>query len=242
MIRVAAVADLHCHGDCAGLYRQWYADLHEVADLLLIAGDLTGYGTLEEARAFAAEFRGIRIPMFAVLGNHDWHSGLQTEISKVLTDAGIQVLDGQTVRLTIRGQSVGVVGTKGFGGGFANHRLAPFGEPAIKTWVEESQREADKIDQGLRALDTDFRLVILHYAPVVQTIQGESPEVYPFLGCSRLAEPIDRWGAELVVHGHAHRGQEHGQTATGIPVRNVAVHVIQRYYALYELRPLAAER
>jgi Icc-related predicted phosphoesterase len=240
-IRVAAVGDLHCPGDCEGQYRPRFSRLEGFADLLAIAGDLCGLGTPKEAADLVAELNGISLPMVGVLGNHDHHSGHAAEIAKILEDGGITVLDGKAITLSVRGTTVGIVGAKGFGGGFGQGVLTSFGEPLIKAWAEEAAREAGKIKEGLRGLTTNYRLVVLHYAPITETLRGEHPEIYPFLGSSRLSEPIDRHGADLVLHGHAHKGRERGQTETGVPVRNVAVHVLQRHVALYELHPAPRE-
>jgi Icc-related predicted phosphoesterase len=242
VIRIAAVGDLHCHGDCQGRYRRWYGKLDKRADLLVIAGDFTGFGSLREARDLAEDLADLQIPIVGVLGNHDWHGGQAEELIDLFANYRITILDGQPLRLQVRGQSLGIVGAKGFGGGFGRGLLTPFGEPLLKAWAAEASAEASKIENGLRDLDTDYRLVVLHYAPIAETLHGEPPEIYSFLGCSRLVEPIDRHGADLVLHGHAHRGREKGQTSTGIPVRNVALQVLQRYYALYELRSLAVDQ
>lgn len=235
MIRVAAAADLHFGEEGRESYFRLYADVHEHADLLLLAGDLTNSGTGEEARGLVEALRAVRVPMFAVLGNHDFHGEQSERLFEILRAGGINMLDGEHYEIRVRQHRVGIVGTAGFCGGFGDWVLAPLGEPEIKTWVRRAQREAEKIDLGLQRLQSDFRLVVLHYAPIVQTVEGEHAQCYAFLGCSRLAEPIDRWHPDLVVHGHAHRGREHGWTPGGVPVRNVSLHVLHRAYAIYEL-------
>jgi Icc-related predicted phosphoesterase len=197
---------------------------------------------VKEAANVVEEFAAVNIPIVGVLGNHDYHANEVRELTTVLTDGGIRILDGESVTLEIRGETVGIVGAKGFGGGFGPSLLTAFGEPLVKAWVEAAAVDAAKVEEGLRGLATDYRLVVLHYSPIAETLHGERAQISPFLGCSCLAEAIDRCGADVVFHGHAHKGTAKGQTAGGIPVRNVAMHVLQRYYALFELRPVAGKR
>lgn len=236
MIRIAAVGDLHSHDGAAGRYRRWYRNLDKAADILILTGDFTSVGTEAEAAIVAKELAEVAIPMVGVLGNHDYHSNRTGEIVRILEDNGVRILEGSAMTVEIHGETVGIVGAKGFGGGFGRGLLSPFGEPLIKAWVEETESQAARLGAYLKTFETDYRLVVLHYAPIPGTLRGEPSEIHAFLGCARLAEPIDRWGADLVLHGHAHAGSEKGQTETGVPVRNVALPVIQRPYALYELR------
>lgn len=237
MIKVAAIADLHFKEDSPGTFRPWFASLHEDADVLLLGGDLTGIGYVHQARLLANELKGLSIPTFAVLGNHDYNYGRAKEISEVLSEAGIAVLDGHAVTIEVRGQTLGVAGVKGFAGGFGRGVLMPFGERTLKRFVIEVDKEVHKLDYALSKVgDVDFKVVVLHYSPVRETLRGELPEIYPFLGCSKFCDPIRKWGVDFVVHGHAHHGFEHGNIDATIPVRNVSLNVLKRYYAIYELR------
>lgn len=235
MIRLAAIADLHCREACPVRYREWYRALADEADVFILAGDLTHMGRPEEARALCEELREVRIPIVAVLGNHDAHSERVREVQAVLRDAGVWLLEDGPKDINVNGRTAGFAGTKGFCGGFGNSLLTPFGEPALKAFIAETAREADALDKGLQSLRTDYRIVVLHYAPVRDTLQGEYPELYPFLGSSLLCDPIDRHGADLVLHGHAHHGSEAGRTGSGVPVRNVALPVLKTYYTIFEL-------
>jgi Icc-related predicted phosphoesterase len=233
MIHVAAVGDVHVGPDSAGVLRQQLATVPERADLLLIAGDLTKSGALEEAELAATELQGLAIQVVAVLGNHDHHSDRPAEIADVLRDVGVAVLEGDAIRIDTPSGSVGVAGVKGFGGGFAGANAAEFGEPEMKAFVRHSKERAEALEAALGSLDTDVRIALLHYAPVRETLQGEPPEIYPFLGSFLFGEAVDRAGADLVVHGHAHRGIEHGLTPGGVHVRNVAQTVIRQGYTVY---------
>lgn len=231
MIRVAAVGDIHLGEESAGTLG-WH-DIDQRADALLVAGDLTRHGTIGEARVVAAELAGCPVPAVCVLGNHDYHQGRQDMIAAVLRDAGVVVLEGTTHILDVRGHRVGVAGVKGFGGGFAGRCATAFGEPEMKSFVEATCLAADRLRAGLAELRTDYRISLLHYAPIPETLVGEPLEIYPFLGSYLLAEAIDDAGADLVLHGHAHSGREAGRTPGGIPVRNVAQPVIRAPYAVY---------
>lgn len=244
MIRLAAAGDLHCRVESIGLFTPWFSKLNDEADVVLLAGDLTNWGEPQEARVLARELSAIRIPVLAVMGNHDYHNEQPDVVREILEDAGAIVLEKESTVVEVRGQTLGVVGTKGFAGGFGQACIAPFGEPEIKMFLRETYACAEAIEQGLRGMETDFRVVLLHYSPVPDTLKGETVGVYPFLGSSILGEPIDEFGADLVLHGHAHRGTEHGQTPGGIPVRNCSIPVLGQPYALYELEPapLAVER
>lgn len=235
MIRLAAAGDLHCRADSVGLFSPWLVKLNTEADVLLLAGDLTNWGEKDEAEVLAAELACLRIPVLCVLGNHDYHNEQPETVRETLEAAGAIVLEKESMVVEVRGETMGVVGTKGFAGGFGQACIAPFGEPEIKMFLRETYACAEAIETGLRTLETDFRVVLLHYSPIPETLKGESVGVYPFLGSSILGEPVDAHGADLVLHGHAHKGTEHGATPGGIPVRNCSIPVIGQPYALYEL-------
>lgn len=238
MIRVAAAGDLHCRADSIGRFSPWLARLHEWADVLLLAGDLTNVGEPTEAQVLARELAALRIPVLAVMGNHDHHTDQAHRVREVLEDAGAVVLEKEHTVVEIGGQTLGVVGTKGFAGGFGRACIAPFGEREIKAFLGETYACAQSIRTGLSTMQTDYKVVLLHYSPISDTLKGESVGIYPFLGSSILGEPIDELGADLVLHGHAHLGIEHGVTPGGIAVRNCAIPVLGQPYALYELHPV----
>jgi Icc-related predicted phosphoesterase len=227
IVRVAALADLHCTKTSQGAFQALFARITEAADIAVIAGDLTDYGLPEEAAVLAKELTALRIPVAAVLGNHDLESGKSVEVRQVLTDAGVTVLDGDACEL----HGVGIAGVKGFGGGFGRHALAPWGETTIKQFVHEAVDEALKLEAALARLRSRQLIVLLHYSPIVQTVDGEPLEIYPFLGSSRLEEPIGRYPVSLVFHGHAHRGQLEGVTKTGVKVYNVSMPLLTRTFA-----------
>jgi Icc-related predicted phosphoesterase len=233
MIHVAAAGDLHVGPDSAAALGEQLRSVADKADVLLIAGDLTKAGEIDEASALAAELQGLGIQVVAVLGNHDHHSDHPREIAGVLQDVGVAVLEGDAVRVDTPNGSVGVAGVKGFGGGFAGASGAEFGEPEMKAFIRHTKDRAEALEGALGSLDTDVRIALMHYAPVRETLQGEPPEIFPFLGSYLLAEAVDRAGADLVFHGHAHRGFEHGVTPGGVGVRNVAQTVIRQAYAVY---------
>jgi Icc-related predicted phosphoesterase len=239
MIRLAAVGDVHVDKDVVGRYRPALDRLPEVADVLLVAGDLTRHGTLDEARCFATEFGGLGVPVVVVLGNHDHQSDQQDEITRLLTDEGITVLEGSSVVLSVHGHDLGIAGSKGFGGGFAGACASNFGEREMKAFVETTEAIADKLGAALRAVECDALVALTHYAPVPETLTGEPLEIYPFLGCYQLGQAIDSAPTALALHGHAHHGSERGRTPGGVPVRNVAHPVIKQAYNVYQL--LSAE-
>ncbi|MFF5287403.1 metallophosphoesterase [Streptomyces sp. 62] len=242
VVRVAAVGDIHLSPDCRGLLRPSFETLPLCADLLLLAGDLTRHGTVPEAQVVAEEVRDLGVPVVAVLGNHDYHSGQEADVTGVLTEAGVTVLEGDHVILPVAGGTVGVAGAKGFCGGFAGRSAGEFGEREMKEFVRAAHRAAEGLHRALTEVSADgcaARIALTHFAPVPDTLAGEPVELYPFLGSYLLAEAIDEAGADLAVHGHAHLGTEHGMTAGGVRVRNVAQPVIGRAFALYHL-PLAA--
>jgi len=242
MIHVAAAGDLHVGPDSAAALGQQLRSVADKADVLLLAGDLTKAGEVEEASALAAELQGLGVQVVAVLGNHDHHSDHPREIADVLRDVGVAVLEGDAVRVDTPNGSVGVAGVKGFGGGFAGASGAEFGEPEMKAFIRHTKERAEALEAALGSLDTDVRIALMHYAPVRETLQGEPPEIFPFLGSYLLAEAVDRVGADLVVHGHAHRGFEHGVTPGGVHVRNVAQTVIRQAYAVYAFERLDGGR
>jgi Icc-related predicted phosphoesterase len=226
-IRVAAVADLHCTKSSQGAFQPLFARMSEAADIALFGGDLTDYGLPEEAAVLAKELAALRVPAAAVLGNHDLESGKSAEVVKILRDAGVIVLDGDACELA----GIGIAGAKGFGGGFGRHALAPWGEAIIKQFVHEAVDEALKLEAALARLRTRQIVALLHYAPVQATVDGEPLEIYPFLGSSRLEEPIGRYPVTMVFHGHAHRGQLEGATKGGVPVYNVSMPLLARSFA-----------
>ncbi|OXM71785.1 metallophosphoesterase [Amycolatopsis thermalba] len=236
MIRVAAVGDVHLGEDARGLLRPALEHLADLADVLLLAGDLTRHGALEEAEVVADEFSGLDRPVVAVLGNHDYHSDRQDDITKLLEDRGIRVLEGASARLEVGGQTLGVAGVKGFGGGFAGKCASAFGEREMKAFVEHSIERSEALRAAMMELDdVDHRIALTHYSPIPETLRGEPPEIYPFLGSYQLGEVIDECGADLAIHGHAHFGCEQGVTPGGVRVRNVAQPVIRSAYATYGL-------
>ena len=234
MIRIAAVGDLHAGPDSAGSIRPRFEGIAERADVLLLAGDLTRRGTVEEGRILADELADLGVPVVAVLGNHDYHSDAQDHLRTLLEGAGIVVLEGESTTVEVNGDRLGVAGSKGFGGGFAGACATPFGEPEIKAFIGHTEALASSLEEALRKVEhADVRAALLHFAPVEGTLSGERLEIYPFLGSYLLGEAIDRAGADLVFHGHAHRGVEKGVTPGGIHVRNVAEHVIGHAYNVY---------
>jgi Icc-related predicted phosphoesterase len=236
MIRVAAVGDLHFGQDSAGTFRPKLQQLSDQADVLLLAGDLTRFGDPDEANVLAAELEGLTVPVVTVLGNHDYHSDRNKEVRQAIEAADVVVLDGEGIVLEIGGLRVGIAGTKGFGGGFAGASGSEFGEPEMKAFVAHTRGVSDRLSSALGSLSADVKIALLHYSPIKGTLQGERLEIYPFLGSYLLAEAIDRVGADLVLHGHAHHGTEKGVTPGDIHVRNVALPVIRHAYNLYCLR------
>jgi Icc-related predicted phosphoesterase len=235
VIRVAAVGDVHAGIDSVGTLRPAFLELPDVADALMLAGDLTRLGTESELEVLLDELDGVTIPRFAVLGNHDYESDRVPALVKLLEEAGVSVLEGSNRVVEVGDLTLGIAGTKGFGGGFAGAYGSDFGEPEMKAFIRYTKRLADDLYESLAALRTDARIALLHFSPVKDTLGGERLEIFPFLGSYLLAEAIDRAGADLVIHGHAHHGVEQGLTPGGIPVRNVALPVIGRAYKLYSL-------
>ncbi len=234
MPTIAAVADVHCHEHMRGQLAEVFRDVSDRAGALVLAGDLTASGQLSEARELLRELRPVTIPIVAVLGNHDFEHQQQEQIYDLLKSNGIHVLDGEAVQLQIDGESVGFAGAKGFAGGFGRYLLTGFGEEMIKSFVLEGIVEVEKLERALAQLHSDRRVVVLHYAPIRETLMGEPLELYPFLGNSELSRPIDNFGAEVVFHGHSHYGSVFGHTKAGIPVFNVAQTLVVTYH-LFEL-------
>jgi Icc-related predicted phosphoesterase len=235
MISIAAVSDLHFKPGQSDNIKTRFAGVRDAADLLLLSGDLIDSGTPEDARVLADLLANLDLPIVAVLGNHDYMVGEVGAVAQVYRQSGIRLLDGDTTDFVIRGESLGIVGTKGARGGFGEHILQPTNEPDVDFWLDVARYEAEKIETGLGSLITDYRLVLLHLSPVRATVEGEAPEEIPFYGCSALCDPIDRRGASLVVHGHSHHGTHRGSTPGGIPVYNVAAPVINAPYVILEL-------
>jgi Icc-related predicted phosphoesterase len=225
-VRLAAVADIHCTKHSHGALQALFSQMAQAADILLLCGDLVDYGQLEEAEVLARELAGVKRPMLAVLGNHEFESGQQNEVGRILSSAGVIVLDGDAYE----SHGIGFAGVKGFGGGFGDRALQPWGEESIKKFVHEAVTESLKLESALAKLRTDKRIALLHYAPIQATVIGEPPEIFPFLGSSRLEEPLNRYPVTAVFHGHAHRGSLEGQTQAHVPVYNVAVKVLQRAF------------
>jgi Icc-related predicted phosphoesterase len=228
VVRVAAIGDLHFNRTApAGSLQPLFSQINDAADVLVLCGDLTDYGLPEEARGFAREVSTVvKIPMVGVLGNHDYESGHQDEVKKILADAGITTLDGDTTEI----HGIGFAGVKGFAGGFGRRALGPWGEAIIKKFVHECLDEALKLESALARLRTDRLIAVLHYAPIQATVEGEPREIFPFLGCSRLEEPLTRYPVSAVFHGHAHHGQPEGRTRTDAPVFNVSASLMREHF------------
>ncbi len=235
LVRIAAMGDLHCAKTSAGAFHALFAKAAESADLLLLAGDLTDTGLPEEARILAHELAEVHVPVVAVLGNHDFESDKPAEVSQILTEAGTKVLDGDAFET----RGVGIAGVKGFGGGFGQRALGAWGEATIKHFVRDSVDETLKLEKALARLKSTpavppapqlLLVALLHYSPIQQTVEGEPLEIYPFLGSTRLEEPINTYGAAIVVHSHAHCGRLEGATKTGVPVYNVSMPLLARSF------------
>jgi Icc-related predicted phosphoesterase len=226
-MRLAAIADLHCSKLPADLLTRFLTGIGDGADALLLCGDLTDRGQEDEARTLAQSLRAaVRIPIIAVLGNHDYEAGKAEAIKAILADAGAHVLDGEAIEIG----GVGFAGVKGFGGGFGPRALQPWGEELIKRFVHETVEEALRLESALAKLRTSQVVALLHYAPVDGTVKGEPPEIYAFLGSSRLEDPLIRHPVTAVFHGHAHHGSPEGRTRNDTPVYNVAIPLLQRAF------------
>jgi Icc-related predicted phosphoesterase len=247
-VRIAALGDLH-YGRATppGSLQSLFTQISDSADILALCGDLTDYGVVEEARALVKELiPAIKIPIVAVLGNHDVESNQQGEIVRILNDAGVVTLDGETTEI----HGIGFAGIKGFAGGFGRRALGPWGEEIVKKFVHEAIDEALKLESALARLRNDHLVALLHYAPIMATVEGEPLEIYPFLGCSRLEDPIARFPVSAVFHGHAHHGAPEGRTRNNVPVYNVSASLMRelfpdRPFRLIELsltQPSSSER
>jgi Icc-related predicted phosphoesterase len=234
-MRIAAAADIHASEVSAERVARAFADLEGEADVVLLAGDLTTSGEPEQAEVIAAACRRLDVPIFAVLGNHDHHAERTEELAEVIGGAGVRLLDRECATCQVAELELGVVGAKGFVGGFPGSALPDFGEPLLRGVYAETTAEAEAIASGLQAtVHCDVRVVLLHYATVADTLEGEPPGIHTYLGCDRLATPIAENGADLVLHGHAHAGSFEGGIGE-IPVYNVAVHVTGRNFWIFEL-------
>src|SRR5436309_12261090 len=224
-VRIAAIGDLHYSRTTSpGTLQTLFAQITEAADVLVLCGDLTDYGLADEARAFVKEFTAtVKIPSVAVLGNHDFESGQQSEIRRIVTDAGIIVLDGDTTEVL----GIGFAGVKDFAGGFGRRALGPWGESIIKNFVREVVDEALKLESALARLRNARIVAVLHVSPIQGTVEGEPCDIYPFLGCSRLEDPITRFPVSAVFHGHVHHGAPDGRTRNNVPVYNVSASLMR---------------
>ena len=235
MVRIAAAGDVHASEATRERVERAFAEVEGEADVVMLAGDLTTTGEPDEAEVLADACRALAIPIFAVLGNHDFHAGRARDVQAVLEEAGVAMLDRTCRTCEIAGLEFGVVGTKGFVGGFPGSALPDFGEPLLREIYAETTREAEAIANGLKAIvHCDLRVVLLHYAPIEATIVGEPPGIHVLLGSDRLATPIAEYGADLVLHGHAHAGSFEGRIGQ-VPVYNVAVHVTGRDFWIFDL-------
>ena len=226
--RIAAVADIHVRDTDKGKWKEFFAKASEEADILVLSGDLTDTGRSREAEVLKKELEACTIPVVAVLGNHDYEHGTPKEVRDCLQGENFHILDGDAVVI----KNIGFAGVKGFGGGFDNYMLSMFGEKMWKKFVQEAVDEALKLDKALNRLDNEYddlhKIVLLHYAPIKSTVVGEPEQIFPFLGCSRLAEPINRRKVEAVFHGHAHVGTLEGSTSRGVKVFNVAKPILHK--------------
>lgn len=235
MIRIAATADMHFDRKSHNRLKPYLEEIASKADVLLLAGDLTQTGHPEEMKILAQDLYHAPLPIVAVLGNHDYHAEQVPLITKILSEAGVTVLERNSVILTIAGKKIGIAGAKGFGGGFIGACGSDFGEREMKNFMRHSRSEAKELEFVIRDLYADYKIVLLHYAPISETLMGERKEIYPFLGSYFLAEAIDFGQADIVFHGHAHAGVERGETPGGVPVRNVAQPVIRHAFNVYTL-------
>lgn len=245
-VKIAAVGDIHIRENDKGKWRECFIKASQNADILLISGDLTDTGSTKEAEVLKKELQDCTIPIVAVLGNHDYERGLDKDVKHILEHENFHILDGEAVII----ENIGFAGVKGFGGGFDNHMLSMFGEKMMKNFVQEAVDEALKLDRALTRLEGEHdnlpKIVVMHYAPIKATVMGEPDAIYPFLGCSRLAEPINRRKVEAVFHGHAHVGTLEGSTSKGVKVFNVAKPILHKSgledpFFLYEVETVATE-
>ncbi|MEP7087616.1 MAG: metallophosphoesterase [Gemmatimonadota bacterium] len=240
-VRIAAVGDFHCGTDDVGAYRELFARVNDEAEVLVLTGDLTRWGALAEFKVVVGELADVTVPIVAVLGNHDYESGEMEEGSRMLRARGVHLLSGDTFELN---STVGFAGVKGFMGGFGRGMLTPFGEPETKAFVKATLNEVHSLELALRRLSTPVRVAVLHYAPIAATVAGEPEAIHPYLGTDRLAEPLDRYGAAVAFHGHAHSGTLRGNTLGGVPVFNVSLPLLRKerpgaMYYIYDVSPPA---
>src|SRR3954463_8856950 len=224
LVRVAALSDIHYSKSSQGAMAPLFAEIAAEADVLMLCGDLTDYGLAEEARILAKDLAPVKIPAVAVLGNHDYEASQEKEIASILPDVGVHMLDGDTWEY----RGVGFAGVKGFCGGFGRGALGPWGEDIIKLFVREAVNEAFKLESALARLRTPHRVALLHYSPIRATVEGEPLEIFPYLGSSRLEEPLARYPVSAVIHGHAHNGALEGKTSSGVCVYNVAMPLLKK--------------
>ena len=235
MIRIAAAGDVHFDRKSHNRLSQHFAGLEDKADVFLLAGDLTQTGHPEEMSVLAEDLRKCPIPVVAVLGNHDYHVDQVDAVINILKEAGVTVLEGTSITMNINNYKVGIAGSKGFGGGFVGACGSDFGEPEMKAFMRHSKSLAHTLENTIKELEVDYKIVLLHYSPTAQTLAGEKKEIYPFLGSYYLAEAVDYGKADICFHGHAHGGVERGETPGGCPVRNVAQPVIRHAFNIYTL-------
>jgi uncharacterized protein len=234
-IRLAAAGDIHCSEENEAELRAAFDSVDERVDLVLLAGDPTTYGQPEQGALLAEICRLVRVPVYSVLGNHDWHCNQADELVALLDDAGVCVLERSWAVATVDGASVGIAGTKGFVGGFPDSQLPDFGEPALRRVYAETTAEVEALAAGLEAIaDCDYRIVLLHYSPTTTTLEGEPRGIWPFLGTDRLAGPILEHRPDVVLHGHTHAGRFEGDVGE-VPVFNVALPVLQSEFFVFEL-------
>jgi uncharacterized protein len=234
-VRVAAAGDVHASELHRERIERAFASLEDTADLVLLAGDLTSHGDPAEAEILAGAAGGVELPMFAVLGNHDVHGDRADDVARVVAGAGVRVLDAESAVCEVNGVQIGVVGTKGFVGGFAGSSLPDFGEPLLRRVYAATSAEVAALERGLQeVIDADLRIVLLHYAPTEETLEGEPLGIHAFLGSARLGIPIAEYRPDLVVHGHAHAGTFEGRIGDS-PVYNVAIHVTGRDFHVFDL-------
>lgn len=234
--RIAALSDIHVSSSLPNKYRDIFSSISDDAEILILCGDLTSTGSVEDAEVLASELTNCRIPVVAVLGNHDYDQAFHHEIHQTLENDMVTVLDGDHIEIG----DIGFAGTIGFAGGFDKYMLNSFGEPPIKQFVQEAVNEQLKLERALAPLETKKKVVLLHYAPIRHTVKGEPTEIWPFLGSSRLLQPIENFNVDAVFHGHAHLGTYSAKTPKGIPVYNVAMPILEKMnkekpYAIIEI-------
>lgn len=229
-LKIAALADIHMKTSEKGQWKDCFEEISDHADILALCGDLTDTGDEEEAQLLVEELKVVKIPIVGVLGNHDYEKGRQKLIRQILLDNGVTMLDGEAIVI----KDIGFAGVKGFGGGFDRYMLSMFGEDGMKAFVQEAVQESLALDRALARLEQEhpniLKIALLHYAPIRETVEGEPVEIYPFLGSSHLAEPLQRRNVTAAFHGHAHAGKFNGTTQAGIPVYNVAIPVLHMHY------------